>query len=105
MFASYMAWDAANPHFWPMFERFTLELAGRGYRQLSAKLIFERIRWESMIQTRGEEWKLNNNYTAFYARRYMQAHPEHGQMFSTRVQHAIYITEAMTPLNPTGTAD
>lgn len=94
IFAAYREWDTKNPHFYPLFERFTIQLAERGHRNLSSKLIFERIRWESMIRTVGEEWKLNNNYTPIYARRFMRDHPRFGELFRLRELRAITESEA-----------
>lgn len=84
MFADYKKWDEKNPHFYPLFERFALQLADRGHRQIGVALIFERIRWESMIRTDGEPWKLNNNYRAIYARRFMRDHPRFDELFRLR---------------------
>lgn len=84
IFAAYRTWDQANPHFYRRFEEFAEALAAAGHRNISAKLIFERIRWESMISTSGEPWKLNNNYTPIYARRFMHEHPEHRGLFRLR---------------------
>ena len=94
MFADYKRWDDLNPHFYPLFCRFADQLAARGYRNISSKLLFERIRWESMIQTSGEEWKLNNNYTSIYARRFMRDFPRHDGLFRLRELHALTETEA-----------
>lgn len=96
IFAAYKEWDAANPHFYPLFERFSLQLAQRGHRTISSKLIFERIRWESLIRTipTGDDYKLNNNYTPIYARRFMRDHPEYEGFFRTRELRALDEDEA-----------
>ncbi len=94
MFESYQKWDDANRHFYPLFVRFTLQLADRGHRNIGVALIFERIRWESMIRTVGEEWKLNNNYRSIYARRFMRDYPHLDGLFRLRELRAITETEA-----------
>jgi len=64
-----------NPNIWKFFEQFANELVMSNVKTLSAKRIFERMRWESDI--RGDDgFKLNNNYHAFYARMYAKFHPE-----------------------------
>lgn len=93
IYAAYLAWDALNPHFYPLFVRFSTQLAERGHRHLSSKLIFERIRWESFIRTQGEEWKLNNNYTPIYARRFMNEFPKYDDLFRLRELRAMSETE------------
>jgi hypothetical protein len=55
--------------------------------QLFAKAIFERIRWEKDAGGDGVTcFKLNNNCTAFYARRFAKVYPEHAEFFRTREQ-------------------
>lgn len=95
IYAEYLRWDARNPHFYPLFERFTLQIAERGHRRLGVALIYERIRWESMIRTDGDAWKLNNNYRAIYARRFMRDHPEHDGIFQLRELTAITENEGI----------
>jgi hypothetical protein len=94
IFAAYKEWDAKNPHFYPLFCRFSVQLAQRGHSHLSSKLIFERVRWESMIQTVGDEYKLNNNFTCIYARRFMAEHPQYQGFFRTRELRALTEGEA-----------
>lgn len=92
IYAAYLAWDADNPHFYPLFVRFAKQLADRGHRNLSSKLLFERIRWESLVRFKageGEDWKLNNNYTPIYARRFMAEHPRYGDLFRLRELRAM----------------
>lgn len=84
---SYIKWDAANPQFYPLFVRFTLELIERGYKKFGVRLIWERIRWESFLQTQGDPWKLNDHYHSIYARRFMEEHPEHKGVFRLRTKN------------------
>ena len=77
-----------HPEVWQLFVKFTFQMIDRGYRNYSAKAIFERIRWEkdSVGGDGVTSVKLNNNYTAFYARRFAKAYPEHEGFFRTREQ-------------------
>ena len=76
-----------HPEVWRLFVRFTFQMIERGYRNYSAKAIFERIRWEKDAGGDGVTcFKLNNNYTAFYARRFAKVYPEHAEFFRTREQ-------------------
>jgi hypothetical protein len=71
-----------------MFVQFTFEMIKRGYKNYSAKAIFERIRWEkdSVGGDGVTSFKLNNNYTAFYSRRFARVYPQHESFFRTREQ-------------------
>jgi len=82
-------YDAENPKVYPLFERFALEAIGQGKMHLGAKMIWERMRWYAEVETRSDDgYKLNNNYTAFYARKFMELHPEYRGFFSCRVAAA-----------------
>lgn len=81
------AFHAEHPQVWRLFRQFTQELIDRGFTHYSAKGVFERIRWETAEADTGKsEFKLNNNYSAFYARAFMRLHPEHDGFFRTRQQ-------------------
>ena len=75
-----------HPDVWIHFVRFTHEIISRGFNNYSVSAIFERIRWETdAADEEGKStFKLNNNYRAWYARRYMEAFPEHDGFFRTR---------------------
>lgn len=77
-----------HPEVWEMFVKFTFEMIKRGYKNYSVNAIFERIRWEkdSVGGDGVTSFKLNNNYRAFYSRRFMRAYPEHEGFFRTRQQ-------------------
>lgn len=85
-FAEY---DNANPGIYYLFKRFAKELIAAGRNKLSASLIIERIRWEVSISTKSDDvFKVSNNHTAFYARKFMSDFPQYGEIFRTREQKA-----------------
>jgi len=76
--------DAANPQVWYEFERIALQVAGRGHKHYGAKAIFEVIRFRRAIETTDADFKLNNNLTPYYARKFMERHPEYDGFFEIR---------------------
>jgi len=47
--------------------------------------VFERIRWHTDVETRGDTpFKLSNNHRAYYARFFMHNHPEYQGFFKTK---------------------
>ena len=81
------AFHKNNPEVWDLFCTFTFQVINKGFNNYSVNAIFERIRWEKDVGGDGlTEFKLNNNYRAFYARRFMKMHPEHDGFFRTRKQ-------------------
>lgn len=78
-------YHAKHPEVWDMFVDFTLQMVRRGFHNYSIKAIFERIRWEKDAGGDGEtQFKINNNYAPYYARRFMKMYPAHDGFFRTR---------------------
>jgi hypothetical protein len=74
-----------NPHVWALFVRFTFELIRSGRQSYSSKAVFERIRWHVDVTTKSvDEFKINNNYTAIFARWFHAQYPQHVGFFRTR---------------------
>lgn len=79
-------YHAENPNVYDLFVRYVKEVIAAGHKRYSANAIFERIRWHVMVETRGDKFKLNNNYRAFYARMFMERNPQFEGFFETRKQ-------------------
>jgi hypothetical protein len=74
----------ANPIIWDLFVRFTLEAIGSGSTRFSVDSVTERIRWYSVVETRGGEFKLNNNLCQYYARKSQKEFRQYADLFATR---------------------
>lgn len=74
----------SNTHIWELFCRFAEEAHRTGRTHYSAKAVFERIRWHVEVETQGEDLKLNNNYTAHYARMFHLHRPDMDGFFRVR---------------------
>lgn len=82
-----MEFHRQHPEVWDLFVQFTQEMIRKGFSNYSSNAIFERIRWEKDAGGDGTEaFKLNNNYRAMYARRFMKMYPQHAGFFRTREQ-------------------
>jgi len=77
-------WHKENPHVWKYFERFALEAISNGHNKISHWLIINRIRWEVTIVTTGSDFKISNDYIAFYARLWQAKYPQHKSLFNTK---------------------
>ena len=73
-----------NPNLWELLLKFARQLKAAGRDSYSIASLFERIRWHAMVETKGDQFKLNNNYKACYARMLMAKHPEFQGMFELR---------------------
>jgi hypothetical protein len=77
-----------HPEVWGLFVQFTTEKIEQGFKNYSARGIFHRIRWETDKPDyhEGYEFKLNDHYSPFYARRFMKMYPQYDGFFRTRRQ-------------------
>jgi len=57
----------------------------RGTGKVGMKMLFEVLRWQLAMSTTGDDFKLNNNYTSYYARLVMAENPDLRGLFQTRV--------------------
>lgn len=74
-----------NPRVYMLFKIFALQLLKNEPKRIGAKMIMERVRWECFTGTKDElGYKINNNYTAHYARMFIKEFPQHWQHFETR---------------------
>jgi len=76
--------DAAHPQVWELFVQFAFRAIKKGYKRYGAKTIFEAIRYHCDIVTDDGDFKLNNNYTAYYARKFHAVFPNYKNFFETR---------------------
>ena len=82
--ADWWEWHKANPMVWKYFEQYSFEAVNKGRRKISHWLIINRIRWEVSIVTTGDDFKISNDYIAFYARLWKARHPEYRDLFNTK---------------------
>ncbi len=83
--ANFEKFHAANPRVFELWKMFTMQMIRAGFKQGSASLVAERIRWETVISTTSDPpVKLNNNYRSRYARLWMQENPTWAGFFRTR---------------------
>ena len=77
-------WNKENPIIWELFQKFALEAIDRKVNKLSHWLIINRIRWETFVKTTGHDYKISNDYIAFYARLWKEKYPQYAFLFSTK---------------------
>lgn len=76
-----------NPHVYDRLREMALKLKRVGHHRYGVKGLFEVIRWHHAMATT-EPFKLNNNYTAFYARMLMNEEPALREFFELRTARA-----------------
>lgn len=84
----FAAHHAANPQVYAKLREFALEAKRAGRTRMGINMLHERVRWYTTVESKGEPWKLNNNYRPFYARLLMAQEPELVDFFETRTAAA-----------------
>lgn len=84
-----------NPHIYAAFERFTFDVIRTGRKYFSARAIFERMRWYSLIEDNRTDYKISDHPMPFYARLFEKKNPEFVGFFRKKRCPADRIT---TPL-------
>ena len=87
--AEWWRWHQANPEIWEYFQRFSYDAVHRGKKKISHWLVINRIRWEVFMSTRPigskhDDFKISNDYIAFYARLWKHQYPQHASLFTTK---------------------
>jgi hypothetical protein len=79
-------YDRANPMVYRRFCEIAQSIITKGLKHYSADAILHVIRYESTVKKEPMElFKINNNYSSRYARKFMSDHPQHKKFFETRV--------------------
>lgn len=83
---AFLAFHAKNPKVYELFMRYCEEALSKGKKKLSSKLIINRIRWEVFISTEDDHsvFRINDAYTAHYARQFMDDYPIYRGFFELR---------------------
>lgn len=66
----------ANPAVYQAFKRFAWDVKRVGRTRWSADAIVQRIRWLYSVETDEPDFKINDHYSAYYARLLMEEDPE-----------------------------
>lgn len=81
----FLATHAQQPEVWKNFEKMALHLVQTRRSNFGAKEIFESLRRGcDEIQIKAHDFKLNNNWTPYYARVFTIFHPEYKHRIQLR---------------------
>jgi len=81
--SKFPAYHKQNPKIYEGFKKYAFEAIAKGREYFSAEAIINRLRWDSLVAG-NDEFKINNNYKAFYSRMFMNENPEYRGFFRTR---------------------
>lgn len=75
---------AAHPEIYYLLVQLSRDVKRRGLKRYSMKAVWERARWHYIVDKGNGDFKLNNNFTAPYARLIMQQESDLQGFFETR---------------------
>lgn len=96
----FVGFHRSNPDVYQLFKRFAIEAANSGMHKFSARMIIERIRWHTRIETEGSEYKMPNICTPYYARLLMVDRPDLAEFFNVAVMQDPISEEELRALLP-----
>ncbi len=73
-----------NPEVYDLFRRYTLQAIQSGYKHFGSQMIIEKIRWQTAIVKGDHDFKINNDFAAFYSRMFTMEYPSYSDYFRTR---------------------
>jgi len=79
--------DEENPQVYEQFCELVDELITYGHKRYSADGILHIVRY-SKTKTNGVPFKINNDFTAYYARKFINLNPDKAYFFETRKSKA-----------------
>lgn len=83
----YEEWEEfhkANPKVYELVCHYAQQVINRGLEEYAIATIWERLRWHLTIETHSEtDFKLPNNHRAYYARLWLDEHPDYPKFFRT----------------------
>lgn len=80
----FRAFHEANPQVYAELVRLARDLVAKGHSRFGIGLLFEVLRWQRMLATTGDDFKLNNNWRSRYARLIDRNEPDLAGVFETR---------------------
>lgn len=81
---AFAKFDAENPGVYRAFKEQAFRAIGAGAKKISSKAIINWLRWEVFIKTNDENFKINDAFTAHYARKFVEEFPLHGDKLEIR---------------------
>jgi hypothetical protein len=86
--ARFRAFHFENPKVLETLIRLTQEAKAAGCTKIGCKALWERLRWDYMLETKSEDYRLNNDFTSRYVRLICSLRPDFVSLFEQRTLRA-----------------
>ena len=77
----FLTYEKENPYVYELFDKYTRQALKSGRKYFSARAIWERMRWQSMIEDSSEQFKISDHPMPFYARLFEIRNPMYKGFF------------------------
>ena len=77
-----------NPHVYRELAALARKMKATGRNQYGIASLFEVLRWHRALETTDQDFKVNNDYRALYARLLMEQEPDLAGFFEIRERRA-----------------
>ena len=81
--AKFVEYHNKNPHIFDEYCRLTNQAIERGHKHIGSQMILEVMRWKTRVSG-DDEFKINNNFGAYYSRMFEAKYPQHKGFFRKR---------------------
>lgn len=81
---NFKKYDQENPVVYKKFTKLAKQLYRTGRRKYSAWAIINAIRWETELKTRGNKFKISNDFITLYARKLQRDNKNFKGFFNTK---------------------
>lgn len=83
--AKFEDFDAENPHVYSKIIQYAGQLYDAGRRRTAMNTLMHRVRWDAAVETNSDDrFKINENFTPYYARKLADDFPRLGSMLEFR---------------------
>lgn len=79
----FQRYDLENPEVYNRFKELTFQAIDKGFKYFSARGLFQVMRFEKGA-AKDDGYKLNNNHTPYYVRKFVKEFPQHKTFFERR---------------------
>jgi hypothetical protein len=86
---AFIQFHLKNQHVYAALEELALRAQKAGVTKLGIGALAETLRYSAALQTKGDAYKLNNNFRALYARMLIRNHPELRGLIELRVRSSV----------------
>ncbi len=80
----FLEFHEANPNVYKQLVGMAKQLKAQGHARAGIQMLFEVLRWKTMLKTTDSDFKINNNYAGRYSRMIMEEYPELDGFFEIR---------------------